>query len=88
LGLLPGELAPDPPNVVPNEDFETMREIFQRLTAGLQCAGVVRNFGNELVLQFGDEEPFSMQIPADCFRTRAQRFESALTEALATRLSR
>ena len=88
LGLLCGELVPDPPNVVPNEDFQTMRDIFQGSTAGLQCAGVVRNFGNELVLQFGDEDPFSTQIPADCSRTRAQRFQSALAEALAARPSR
>lgn len=88
LGLRYRELALDQ-QAVPTEDFRVMRSVFEQFVSesGLPCCGVVRNFGLELVLQIGNEGPFSLPISSDPFRTRAQRFASALIEELARRRS-
>jgi len=89
LGLLPGELAVSP-NAVREEDSLKMRSIFRRLAEPLQCCGLLRDFGGELVLQIGDGEPFLVPIPFDLLdwpKTRAERFEAALTRELAALFS-
>jgi hypothetical protein len=89
LGLANGELAFDQ-DCVPSEDAQQMRSVFDRFTAALGtpcCCGLVRELGNELVLQIGDKEPYSVPIPSD-IRPREARFESALSEELARRFSK
>jgi len=91
LGLNPGVLSfgrdTARETAVPECDQRAMTNVFEQALRrfGLQCSGLILGFGDHIVLQIGDDEPFPLPIPSD-LRSRAERLESALVEEFMGRL--
>jgi hypothetical protein len=74
---------------VPPGDAEQMERAFDQLITEFDmpyCCGHIRGFGDELMLQIGEEQPYLISIPSD-LRSRGQRFESALRTEFSRRFS-